>query len=158
MIGVRAENQIVTLPALREIFARVINDMVCANRSRRVHIPRAADGSDLSPERFGNLDGKCTHTTGRAVDQNLLAWLDPPLITKTLKGSESRHWYGCRVLKRYVGWLERQFILGSARILGKRSGEACYPEDLVAWLKLLYVAPDRFNPPCEISRELCLSS
>jgi len=40
--------------------------MVGANRSRRVHIPRAAHGSDLSPERFGNLDRKCTYARGYA--------------------------------------------------------------------------------------------
>ena len=34
MMGVRTENQIVTLPTLREIVSRVINDMVRANRSR----------------------------------------------------------------------------------------------------------------------------
>jgi len=62
MMGIRTHDQIVTLPALREIFSSVINDMVCANRSRRVHIPRAAHGSDFSPERFGNLDRKRTHT------------------------------------------------------------------------------------------------
>ena len=60
MMDIRTHDQVVTLPALREIFSSVINDMVCANRSRRVHIPRAADGSDFSPERFGNLDRKCS--------------------------------------------------------------------------------------------------
>src|ERR1035438_4018807 len=86
MIGVRSHDQIVTLPALREIFPRVINDMVCANRPRRVHIPGAAYGGDFSPERFGNLDCKCTHPTRRAIDKNLVAWLDPSLITKTQIG------------------------------------------------------------------------
>src|SRR6266481_7590096 len=103
MIGVRSKNQVVTLPTLREIFSSVINDMVCANRSRRVHIPRAAHGSDLRPERFGNLDRKCTHTTRRAIHQNLVASLDPSLITKTLKGSDCRHGYRCCVLERTVG-------------------------------------------------------
>ena len=78
MIGIRSENQIVTLLAAREIFARVIDDLICANRSRRVHIPRAAHGSNFSAERFGNLDRERTHTARRAIDQNLLAWLDPP--------------------------------------------------------------------------------
>src|SRR5712692_11136532 len=110
MMGIRTHDQIVTLPALREIFSSVINDMVGAKRSRRVHIPSAAHGSDFSPERFGNLDRKCTHTTRRAINQNLVAWLDPPLITKTLKRSDCRHWYGCCVLKRYVGWLRCQLI------------------------------------------------
>src|SRR5208283_1822886 len=130
MIGVGSKNQVVTLPALRKIFSRVINDMVCANRSRRFHIPRAAHRSDFSPERFCNLDGKCTHTARRAINQNLLASLDPSLITKTLKGSERRHWYGRCVLKRYVGWLQRQFIFHRTPILGK--GPTARSEHLVA--------------------------
>src|SRR5215472_14344686 len=154
MICVRSKNQIVTLPALREIFPRVINDMVCANRSRRVHIPGAAHGSDFSPERFGDLDRKGTHTTRRAINQNLLALLDPSLITKTLKGGDCRHGYGCCVLKRYVGWLQRQLIFNNTDILGKPSPcETCYPEHLVAWLKLLYVSANHFHSPCDITAE-----
>src|SRR2546430_13009829 len=105
MMGVRTHDQVVTLPALREIFSSVINDMVCPNRTRRGHIPRAAHGSDFGPERFGNLDRKCTHATRRAIDQHLVASLDPSLITKTLKRSDCCHRYSCSGLKRYVGWL-----------------------------------------------------
>src|ERR1700730_1100229 len=93
--------------------------MVSPNRSRRVHIPRAANGGDFSPERFGNLDRKRTHAARRAINQNLVAWLDPSLVTKTQKGGDCRHGYGCGVLKRYVGWLQRQSIFSSTHILGK---------------------------------------
>jgi hypothetical protein len=122
--------------------------MVGANRSRRVHIPRAAHGSDLSPERFGNLDRKCTYATRRAINQNLVAWLDASLITKTLKGSECRDWHGCCVLKRTVGWLQSHVILLSAHILGK--GPSARAEDRVAWFELGYVLADRFHSPCDI--------
>src|SRR5713101_7156482 len=121
MMGVRTHDQIVTLPAFREIFPRVIDNMVCANPPRGIYIPGAAHGSDFSPERFGDLDRKCTHTTRRAIDQNPLAWLDPSLITKALEGSDCRDWYGRCVLKRYVGWLQCQFIFDSTHIFGKRS-------------------------------------
>src|SRR6267154_4720266 len=100
MMRVRSDNQIVTLPIFREIFPTVINDMVRANGSRGGHIPRAAHRSNFSPERFRNLDRKRTHTTGRAIDQNLLASPDVSLVTKTLKGGDCRHWYGCCVPKR----------------------------------------------------------
>jgi len=128
MISVGANNQIVTLPALREILSSVINDMVCADRSRRVHIPGAADGSDFSPERFGNLDRERTHTARRAIDQNLLASLDPSLITKTLKGGDGRDWYGRRVLKRYVGWVPASFAgcLPGVILQGDRPGGLSY--------------------------------
>src|SRR5208337_4232439 len=135
MMCVRSQDQIVTLPAFREILSSVINDMVCAHRSRRVHLPRAAHRSDFSPERFGNLDRKRAHTTRRAINQNLLASLDPSLITKTLKRSDCRHWYGCCFLERTVGWLQRQLIFRSTHILGKPSPCETFspnPEHLVA--------------------------
>src|SRR5207248_9992564 len=55
-------------------------------------------------------------------------------ITKTLKDSDRRHWYGCCVLKRYVGRLRYQPIFGDARILGK--SPATHAEHLVAWFEL----------------------
>lgn len=55
MTSISTQNQVVTQSTFREIFSSVINDMVCAKRSRRVHVPRAAHGSHLSAERFGNL-------------------------------------------------------------------------------------------------------
>src|SRR5216684_6450383 len=154
MMGIRTQDQVVALPALREVFSRVINDMVCANRLRRVHIPCAAHGSDFSSERFGNLDRKCTYTTRRAINQNLVALLDASLITETLQRSDCRDWYGCGVLKRTVGWLQRQLVFTSTRILGKPSPcETGYPEHLVAWLKLLYLSAHGFHSPCDITAE-----
>src|SRR6185295_8724597 len=85
MIGVGTEDQVVPLPVFGKIPLGVINDMVRANRSRRVHFPRAAHGGDFSPESLGDLDRECTHTSGGAVNQNLLASLDPSLVTKTLE-------------------------------------------------------------------------
>src|SRR5579863_4729511 len=50
MMRVRTENQIVSQPAAREIFSRVIDNVVGADRSCSVHIPRAAHGSHFGPE------------------------------------------------------------------------------------------------------------
>ena len=148
-MDVRTQDQIVTLPALREILPRVINHMVCANRSRRVHFPRAAHGSDFRPERFGNLDRKRTHATGRAINQNLLAWLDPSLITKTLKGGDCRHRYGCCVLKRMLAGFSANLSSGAHTYSANAPPENLFPspEHFVAWFELRYVAANRFNSP-----------
>ena len=50
MMAVHRQYQIVPLPEPREIYLGVINDMVCAYRSRYVHIPRTAYGSNFSPK------------------------------------------------------------------------------------------------------------
>src|ERR1700733_14198342 len=107
MIAVRTKNQIVALSTSGEIFTRVIDDVVCANRSCGVHISCAAHGRNFRPERFGNLHRECTYTTRRAVNQNFLALLDSSFVTESLEGSKSRHGQSCCVLERYVGWLQR---------------------------------------------------
>jgi hypothetical protein len=99
---VRTQNQVVTLPTPREIFQGVINDMVCANGSRSVRVPRTAHSNNFSPEPFRNLDREPAHVARGAIDQDLLTWLNPFRVAKTLKRSYGRHGYGCCVLERYV--------------------------------------------------------
>src|ERR1700675_589041 len=79
---------------------------------------------------------------------------DPSLISKPLQGRECRDWYGCRLLKRTIGRLQRQFIFNSAHILGEPSPcESCHPKHLVACLKLLYASAHGFHSPCDITTE-----
>src|SRR5882724_4440557 len=154
MMSIRSQNQIVPLPALREIYLGVIDDMVGANRSRCVQIPRAAHGSDFSPEHFGNLHRKCTHTTRRTFNKNLLTWPDPSLVSKTLQRRACRDWDRCRVLKREVGWFRRQLLFNRTCILSKPLPfETRYPEHLVARLELFYVSANRFHSPGDITTE-----
>src|SRR5258708_23561694 len=100
MISVPRTTQVITLPISGGIFLRVINDMVCTNRAHSGQIPRAAYGGDFSPERFGKLHRKRTHTTTRTMNQNLLPLLNVSFIAKALQGGESRLRYGCCFLKR----------------------------------------------------------
>ena len=100
MVGVHAHNQVITLRAFPEILPRVIDNLIGAERSRCIHIPGAAHGSDFRPERLGNLDGKCTNTARRAIQQNRVARLDVSFIAKTLKGGKCRERYRCGLLKR----------------------------------------------------------
>lgn len=74
--------------------------MVCANGSHYVQVPGAAHGGDFRSERFSNLDSKCPYTTRRAIHHDLVAWLDPSFVAKSLEGSDSRDWHRCRVIKR----------------------------------------------------------
>ena len=80
------EDEIVTLPTLREVLLGVVNNVVCADRSNHVHIPRAANAGHLRAERLGNLHGERAHASRRTVDQDLLPWLHLPRIAKTVKG------------------------------------------------------------------------
>src|SRR3990172_2795245 len=149
------KNQVITLSVFGEIFLRVINDLVCANRAHHVQIPRAAHASDFSLERFGNLHRKRTHTTGRTINQNLLPRLNLSFIAKTLQGGECRYRDGCCFLKRYIGWFQRQCIFTSTYILGKSARTTPrYSEHFITWLELLDVSSDCLNPSGHISSEL----
>ena len=140
MMTVYSQYQIVPLPKPREIYIGVINDMVCAYRSRYIHISRTAYGSDFSPKLFGNLHCKCADAARCALNENFVARLNPSPVAKTLERSHCRDGYRSCVLKRQVGWLRRQFLFRCTYVFGKSlSLESCYSEDLVACLKLLYV-------------------
>src|SRR5436305_6254857 len=151
MISVRSKNQVITLPILGEIFLRVINDLICPNRARHVHIPRAAHTSHFSPERVGNLHRKRTHTTRRTMNQDLLPWLNLSFIAKSLQGSDCRHRYGRCFLEREIGRFQHKCIFTSTDILGKTAPNV--PEYLIIWLKLRDVSANCFDPPRNVRSE-----
>src|ERR1035437_5315448 len=154
MLGIRGENQIVMLPASCEIFTRVIDNMVRTDGSRYLYISRAAHGGDFSAEGFGDLDRKCAHAAGGALDQNLLAGLDAPLVTKALQGSDGSYGHGCRGLERQRIRLQRQLLFKCAHILSK--GPAACTEDCVPWLELSYAAANCFDPAGQIYADACV--
>ena len=155
MISVSSKNQVITLPIFGEIFLSVINDLVCTNRAHHVQFPRAAHASYFSPERFGNLHRKRTHTTRRTINQNPLSWLNLSFIAKTLQGGDCRKRYGRCFLECHTGRFQRQRIFTRTYLLGKTAPTTpgYVPEYLITWLKLLYVSANRFNPPRYVSSE-----
>src|SRR5216683_7734087 len=119
MVSNAVENQVVTLPTFGEILSSVINDVIRADGSDHVHIPRTAYASNIRPEPLGDLHSERTHTSRRTVNQDLLARLNLSLVAKTLQCGECRHRCRSRLLKRHVIWLDDQCGLGSTCILGK---------------------------------------
>src|SRR6266566_10023397 len=147
MISVHRKNQVIPLPISGEIFVRVINDVVCTNRARDVHIPRAADGGDVSPKCFSKLHRKRTYTTRCPMNQHLLPILNVTFIAKALQGGESRLRDGCCFLKRESGRFEDQCVFRNRDIFGKTAKTTldCVSEYLIAWLKLCDVSANYFN-------------
>jgi len=100
MVPNTVKKQVVTLLALGEILLRVINYVICANGSDHVHVPGAAYTCHLSAERLSDLHGERTHTPCRAVYQDPLPRLNPPLVAKSLQCGERRDGCGSRLLKK----------------------------------------------------------
>ncbi len=55
---------------------------------------------------------------------------------------------GCGLLEREVGWLGREVVRSSARILGK--GARAPAKDLIAHFELRHVLADGLHRPCDI--------
>src|SRR5580700_1049215 len=72
-----------------------------------------------APKSSGNLHGKCTHTTRCAFNKNLVPWLHPSFVTKSLQGCACRNWHRCRVFKRQVGRLRSHFSFHRTDVLCK---------------------------------------
>src|SRR5438876_1193204 len=103
MIAIYGQNQIILLPISSAILMRVVNDMVCPNRTNQVHIPRAAHGSDFRPEGFCKLHSKGPNAASRPMNQHLLSGLNLSCITQTLQRGECRDRSGGSFLKRTIG-------------------------------------------------------
>ncbi len=118
------------LPIPGEIFLRVINDMICANRAHHVQVPRAAYAGDFGSECFGELHRKRTHATRGAVNQNLLPGVDVPRIAQALQSGDGRHRNGGGLLERTIGRFQRHPVFRNGCVLGK-TPRPC-SEDLIS--------------------------
>src|SRR5262245_23419187 len=66
------ENYVVMLITLGEIFLRVIDHPIGADRFHKIDIAGAADASHVCTKGFRNLDCEGSDAPGRAVDQHFL--------------------------------------------------------------------------------------
>ena len=102
------ENNVVTAVTYRENLFRVINDVICADGSDHIRVPRTAYAGHISAERLGDLHSESAYASRRAVNQDLLSWLKVSLVAKTLQRGESRHRYRSRLFERHVVRLHGQ--------------------------------------------------
>ncbi len=91
VVAVNGKDQVVTLSLPGEIFSGVVDHMVSPQGAGLLHIARAAHGSHLGAEGFGDLHGEGPHPAGCAVDQHLLPRPYLTFIAQTLQGGDARH-------------------------------------------------------------------
>src|SRR2546423_1005626 len=142
------EDEVVAFLTLGEVLPGVVDDMVSADRSDHVDVLRAAHACHLGTERFGDLHRERSEASRRAVDQNLVTWLDLPLVAKQLQcrgcGDPDR---GC-LLEREAGRLWHEVVRRGARVLGK--GARAPAENLIAWAQLRHARTDGLHRPGDI--------
>src|SRR5208337_4661937 len=108
MVPNAVEDQVITLPTFGEILLGVINDVICADGSDHLDIPRTAYAGNLCAEPLGGLNSERTHASRRTVNQDLLPRPNLSLVAKTLQCGAARHRHRSRLLKRHVTGLRDQ--------------------------------------------------
>src|SRR6266404_7016933 len=122
MIRNVVENDVVTFRTFSEILFRVIDDVIRAERSNKIDIPRTADARHICAERLGDLHRERAYASRRAIDQDLLPRLDLSFVANSLQRGDARDVDRSRLLKCDVCWLDRDgSIRARTDILGKGS-------------------------------------
>lgn len=67
------EDQIILFPRLGIVLFRIVNDVICTERTQEVRFVTVINASYLGAVKFGELDGKTAHRATSAIDQNSLA-------------------------------------------------------------------------------------
>src|SRR5215831_18906191 len=116
MISVNGNNQVIPLSTFGEIFLRVIDNVIRANRARDIEVLRTAHSGHFSPERFSNLHRKRAHTAACAVDEDALPRLNVPFVAYSQKSRQSRCGNGGRRLERQVARFQREILCPWANI------------------------------------------
>ena len=115
------EDEVVLLAALGEVFLRVVDDVVRADRADQLHVPRADDRGHLGAEGLGDLDREGADAARGAVDQDLLARVDLAVVAHGLEGDETGHRHGRCLLEGEARGLGRKLVLSRGRVLGVRA-------------------------------------
>jgi hypothetical protein len=144
MITDRVKDHVVALPALREVFLRVVDHVICAKRAHHRHVPRAAHAGDVRAERFGDLHGVRTDTARCTVDQDLLPCVNSSLIAQRLKRGDCSDGNRGRLFEGRVGGLEHYVsILADGDVF--REGARPQAEYFIAGFELRDALPDCFD-------------
>src|SRR5918997_5403903 len=131
------EDEIVVLPTSGEVLLGVVDDVICAERSDQLYVPRAAHAGHLGVEGLGDLYGQGPYASRRTDDQDLVPRLDPPVVAQTLQGSRRGQGHGRRLVEREVGRFRCQEIFRDTYTLSKRTKTVheWAPKDLITRLE-----------------------
>src|SRR6266542_6764933 len=146
------ENYVVTFRTFREILFRIIDDVICAERSNQIDIPCAAYAGHICTERFRDLHGERADASGRTVNQDLLPGLNFSFVAEGLQCRDSSYIDRSRFLKRQVRRFERNCsVCARTYVLGEGPG---FPaEHFITWFELRDVFADGFNCSCKVNTQ-----
>ena len=152
-VSTRVEDQVVRFRAVCEVLARVVDDMVGADRQDEVGLRRAAHAGHIGSERLRQLDGERAHASCRADDQDALPCSNLASVAEAEECRTAGHGDGRGLLEGEVPGLGRELLRPSERVLGE--GAVAGAEDLVTRLEPGHVLADRLDLPGHIPADAC---
>ena len=156
MVPGDVEDDVVALAASGEVFLRVVDDPVCADRPDHVELPGGIHACDVRSVRLRELHRERSHGAARAVDQDLLSGLYPSLVPNGLHRQRSGRRDCSGLLESEADGLPFEPRLRNRRVLGERAtvtpqvGDEALPEDLITRPEPCHVPADRLDDPGQI--------
>src|SRR5206468_1122692 len=133
-----------TLLTFGEILFGVIDHVICAKRSHKIGITRAANAGHIRAERLGYLHRECAHPSRRTVDQHPLTRLNLSFVADRLQRRNARYVDGRRLFKSDIRWFQRDCSMRTrTNVLGK--GASLSTEYFISWFELRYILTDCFH-------------
>src|ERR1700733_1577690 len=123
--------------------------MVSTDRSDHRQVSGAAHTGYLYAESLGNLYGKRTDPSRRAVDQHFLPRLNLSVVAQGLQRRDGSYRHSRRLLKRHIARLQRQRP-AFANVYILRECSICAAEYFIAWLEQLDAFSYRFDRACKV--------
>src|SRR5829696_8842862 len=149
------EEHVEALSLAREVFPRVVDDPIRAERADDLQVPRTGHRGDMRAERLCDLHRERANAAARTVDEDSLPGLDTGLVAQALERRDPSHRQRGGLLKRQPRRLCGQAVLLRARVLGERAG--CDAEYRIAGLEASHVPSNRFYRARDVHASHCTS-
>ena len=102
-----------------EVLARVIEDVVCAERPDPVQLRGTAHAGDLGSEGLGDLHGEGAYAAGGSDDQHLVAGSDSSVVADRLERREPGNRDRSRLIEGDVRRLGCELVGPGAHVLSE---------------------------------------
>src|SRR5206468_104586 len=115
------EDDVVAFARLGEIVARVVDDVLGADRPDKVHLARAANAGDVASEGLGDLHDERPTAPRRTDDEHRLSLLNLADLSDGLERGRAGDGNSRRLLEGEVRRLRGDLVRPCGRIFGERA-------------------------------------